>query len=64
MPMHQIPTTTMADTTKAIKDIKTITMMANTMTKGLQDSNTTKVNAQGVAAMTLKKTLRHSVTSL
>ena len=63
MPTPRIPTTTMAVTTKATKGTKMTTTMGNIITKALQASNTTKVNAHDVAVMTLKKTQRLLATS-
>lgn len=62
-PTRRTPTTTTAVTTRATKATKMTTMMVNTMIKELPDSNTTKDNVQNAVVMTLKRTLRHSVTS-
>ena len=55
--------TKMAATTRVTMATMMTIMTTSTMTRALEDSNTTKANAHAVAVTTLKKTLRHLATS-
>ncbi len=58
-----IPTTMTADTTRVTKGIKMTTTRGNTMTRELQASNNTKVNAPDAVDTTQKRIRRRSATS-
>ena len=60
--MHQTLTTMMAAITRVTRDTRMTIMMANTMIKGLQDSNT-KVKDPDAAATIQRKIRRHLATS-